>query len=90
MITHLKSIVLLLVSFSLIAFFSCKKSAYDTSKNETEVDKSEMVTVDENNVSESNEDLVAVDYKPFYDELSSHGEWIQVSAQDIGLPAKTS
>jgi uncharacterized protein DUF6600 len=86
---HIKSLFIVIISFSLLALFSCKKSGYDTSKTETEVDKSEMVTVDENNVTESNEDLVAVDYKPFYDELSSHGEWVQVSAQEVGLPTSS-
>lgn len=89
MLPHFRTLLLIIISFSVLGLFSCKKSS-DQPKSETETGKTEMTTVGENDLSESDEDLLTVDYKEFYDELAPHGEWVQVSAQDLGLQMKTS
>lgn len=45
----------------------------------------EIAPVSEDDVTETDEDLLSVDYSQFYDDLSPHGKWIEVSAKDLGL-----
>lgn len=61
--------------------FSCKSSNYtDAQQN----DKGAVLdTVANSDINESQEDLMTVDYKQFYDELAPHGEWIEVTAADL-------
>ncbi len=74
---------------SLFVLSSCTKQA-DGDLNNEEKDKSlEATSIDENDLTESDEDLTTVDYKEFYDQLSSHGEWLQVQPEEIGLQSKT-
>lgn len=70
-------IVLAMLLFAILAS-SCSKDSDKTSKDEktgTEVSA----------YAETNEDLLTVDYKYFYGELSPGGEWIEVSAKDLGI-----
>ncbi|MBN8570409.1 MAG: hypothetical protein J0M18_12325 [Ignavibacteria bacterium] len=64
-----------------IISFSCKSSNYtDAQQN----DKGAVLdTVANSDINESQEDLMTVDYKQFYDELAPHGEWIEVTAADL-------
>ncbi|MBN1633633.1 MAG: hypothetical protein JW917_05665 [Ignavibacteria bacterium] len=70
-------LVCLLVVF---LFFSCSK--------DTEEIKSDVTTEEVSEFTESNDDFLTVDYDYFYKELSPHGEWIEVSAKDIGIEIK--
>ena len=79
---------LLILLVSLFAFFSCsKKSQENLSKDQIEQqDKNmEAIPIDEKDFTESDEDLTTVDYKEFYDQLAPHGEWVEVTLEDIGL-----
>ena len=64
-------------------FSSCTKTADNVQTKEDQ--NAETASIDEKDFSESNEDLTNVDYREFYDELSSHGEWIEVRSEEIGL-----
>lgn len=75
----------LIYSFLITAFISCTK---DSDKTATDEKAGEVSEVSE--FTESDEDLLAVDYTYFYNELSPHGEWIEVSAADLGLDLKNS
>lgn len=70
--------------FVMIFFFSaCSKKS-----NEIQNDKTKQIdntSADESSLQESKDDISAVDYKVFYDELSSKGEWIEVSGKELGL-----
>ncbi len=72
---------LLIMMASLFVLSSCTKQA---DKNLTEEQKEqqgenlEASSIDETDFTESDEDLTTVDYKEFYDQLSAHGEWVQV------------
>lgn len=80
---------LLTLTASLFVFSSCTKTA-DGNLNNSQLDRNlEATAVDEKDFSESDEDLTSVDYKEFYDQLSPHGEWIQVDREEIGLEHKT-
>jgi len=70
-----------LFSFLFFTFSSCTKDSDKTTKDEnTSGDVSDITEF-----TESNEDLLTVNYNYFYSELSLHGEWIEVSAKNIGL-----
>jgi hypothetical protein len=79
----------LIGGFVLILFimglFSCSKKPGDT---ETSTGEGEVITVSENDFTETDEDLLTVDYKEFYDELAPHGEWIEVTDKEIGVDMK--
>lgn len=74
----------LIVSINFLLFFfvlgliSCSKSSDN-------IEEAKLEIIPENDFSESDEDLTNVDYKEFYDELSPHGEWIEVKDKDIGI-----
>ena len=57
--------------------------------NTEKVESTEETSIDEKDFSESDEDLSTVDYKEFYDQLSPHGEWMQVRSGEIGLKPNT-
>ncbi|MBE2217484.1 MAG: hypothetical protein IAE90_04720 [Ignavibacteria bacterium] len=76
------------VLFAIILFSSCNKTADGnlTREQYDEGDKNlEAVAVDENDISESDEDLTSVNYMEFYEQLAPYGEWIQVKPEDIGM-----
>jgi hypothetical protein len=70
---------------SLFMISSCSKSAYKNVSVEQTEENSEEALIEEKDFTESDEDLLTVDYKDFYDQLSGHGEWIQVRPVEIGL-----
>jgi hypothetical protein len=74
---------ILFVFLVLFAMFSsCTKESDKTSKTEQPGGDAAEFT-------ETNEDLLSVDYKEFYSELSSGGEWIEISAKDLGIKIDT-
>ncbi len=75
--------LLLLLSILLFTFSSCKK---DSDKTKTENTGGDVLNVSE--FTETNEDLLTVDYSYFYKELQGKGEWIEVSAKDLGIDIK--
>lgn len=79
------TIILLMVIFG---FSSCTKNSEEISENNKETINKATVPVREDDFNETDEDLLKVDYKEFYDELAPHGEWVQVSADDIGIDLK--
>ncbi len=88
----LNNIGLLAVMALLLMFTSCSKPANgNLSKEQKQLqDKNlEAFSVDDKDLSESDEDLTNVNYKQFYDQLSPHGEWVQVTPEEIGLKSKT-
>ena len=78
---------LFLLLFTVFGFSSCTRESDKTSEQK---DEETNETVSESDFTESDEDLLSVDYKQFYDELAPHGEWVQVSAEDLGLDLKKS
>jgi hypothetical protein len=76
--------IALLSSFLFVA--SCKKTNDITESSQEEIE----TPVPESDYNESNEDLFSVNYQEIYDELADHGEWLQVSADDIGLNKESS
>jgi hypothetical protein len=69
-------------------FFSCtRKSDEITNKDETRA-KATNVSALKSDFNESPQDLQDVDYKEFYDELSPHGKWVQVTGRDLGIDLK--
>lgn len=76
----------LLMLFVLTAVLSsCSKNNQETSSKS---DKSETEKISNTNYVESDEDLFTVDYKEFYDQLAPHGEWIEVTGNDVGIDVK--
>lgn len=59
--------------------FSCKSSSYSELNDQA----AKKDTISQADVNESHEDLLTVDYKQFYDELAPHGEWIEVTSNDL-------
>ncbi|MCI0449749.1 MAG: hypothetical protein L0Y79_08195 [Chlorobi bacterium] len=70
-----------------LALVSCTKKSDETGEVEDEK-STDMETVSADNFTESDEDLLTVDYKEFYDELAPHGEWVEVTDKDIGVDLK--
>ena len=85
----LRTMGLLIMMASLFLFTSCSKKADGNLSNEQQDKNLEASAVDEKDFTESDEDLMTVDYKEFYDQLSPHGEWVQVKPEEIGLQPKT-
>ena len=85
----LRTMGLMIMTASLFVFSSCTKTA-DGNLNNDQKDKNlEATAVDDKDFTESDEDLTNVDYKEFYDQLSPHGEWVQVNREEIGLEPET-
>jgi hypothetical protein len=72
--------------FIISGLVSCTKKNDDTADNE--VKEADMVSVSSDDIQETDEDLLSVDYKEFYDELAPHGEWVEVKGDDIGVDMK--
>lgn len=75
-----------LILFLLGGLISCTKRSDDTADNM--VKEADLETVSSNDLNESDEDLLNVDYKEFYEDLAPHGEWIEVKPDDIGVDLK--
>ncbi|MCX6163002.1 MAG: hypothetical protein NTV87_16915 [Ignavibacteriae bacterium] len=83
---------LLFLLVSLFILYSCSKTAKESLTEEQKqlADKNlEASSIDEKDFTESDADLTSVDYKEFYDQLTAHGEWVQVTPEEIGLQSKT-
>jgi hypothetical protein len=85
----IKTEVFLLLLFLLTLMISCTKKSDETTKTDDK-DKSELVALSNEDLNESDEDILTVDYKQFYDELAPSGEWIEVTGNDIGVDLKKS
>ncbi len=84
----LRTMGLLAFTVSIFMFSSCTKNADGnlTEEQKQMLDKNlEATSVEDNDFAETDEDLSAVDYKEFYDQLAPHGEWVQVQPEEIGL-----
>jgi len=91
----LRNIGSLFFIISIFLFSSCSKTTNKDITNENiktqeTQENQETIIIDENDFTESDDDLASVDYKEFYDQLSPHGEWLQVSSEEIGMNLKTS
>src|SRR6187401_187468 len=80
-ITKIRYAVLIMMIF-LLSSCSRKGGESETSNNN---EATQEITLKSDDLNESNEDLYTVDYKAFYDELSAHGEWIEVTGEELGL-----
>src|SRR5260221_10458278 len=83
-ITISYSCIIATLLFSL-SFISCSKINEERAQKEASIKSEDVQKVDDNNFNENAEELMRVDYKQFYDELSPHGQWVQVKASDIGI-----
>ncbi len=83
MLFRKKDVLLTLILFVLITLPSCSKKSDIKNDQDDKVKNEEQLS--DSNFTETNEDLLTVDYKQFYDELSPHGEWVQVNAKDLGI-----
>lgn len=65
---------------------SCSEKSNDNQINKDEgINNEEMITLNEDDFEESDEDLLMVDYNEFYSELAPHGEWIEVTGKELEL-----
>ena len=81
--------VLIVFICSLFIIYSCSKSENAGSTKEQSDQNPEAVLIDENNFTESDEDLATVDYKEIYEQLTPAGEWLQVNPEEIGMKPGT-
>lgn len=81
--TKFKLAAIFLAIFFFAGLISCNKKTDETSQNNVQ-----RAAIDEKDFKETDEDLMNVDYKQFYDELAPHGEWIEVTDKDIGINLK--
>ncbi len=72
--------IILMCMLTVFLFSSCSK--------DTEEIKSDVTSGEVSEFTESNDDFLTVDYDYFYKELSPHGEWVEVSAKDLGIDIK--
>jgi hypothetical protein len=82
---------LLILMASLFVLTSCSRAAKESltkEQKEQQDNNLEAASVDENDFTETDEDLLTVDYKEFYDQLAPHGEWIEVNPEEVGLKSK--
>ncbi|RPI13863.1 MAG: hypothetical protein EHM58_17660 [Ignavibacteriae bacterium] len=83
---------LLMIAIALLMFTSCSRTADgNITKDQKEIQNKnlEESSIDQKDFTESDEDLTNVNYKEFYDQLTAHGEWVQVKPEEIGLQPKT-
>lgn len=69
----------------IILVSSCTKVSDETGNN---LQTNETETISDTNFRETLTDLLTVDYKEFYDQLEPHGEWIEVTGDDVGVNTK--
>ncbi len=79
----IKTAAIFSVMFIFLGLISCSKKNNETS--DKTINEAEMEQVNKDDFTETDEDLLTVDYKEFYDELAPHGEWIEVKGRDIGV-----
>jgi hypothetical protein len=87
----LSTMGLIILIASMFVLYSCSKVAREslTKVQKEQQDKNTDTTlVDDKDFTETDEDLMTVDYKEFYDELAPYGEWVQVNPEDVGLKSK--
>lgn len=82
----LNIVVVLVGLFFLSTFMSCSKNSDDLSEQDPE--KIESEAIKDEDLTEADEDLLKVDYKEFYDALAPHGEWIEITEEDIDVDLK--
>jgi len=87
---YTKNIIKLIIPvFALFILIpGCSKKSDETQADKTQTDKTtqtDNTLVDENSLQESDDDIASVDYKTFYDELSSKGEWVEIDGKELGL-----
>jgi hypothetical protein len=81
-----KFAAIFIIALLAVGLTSCTKKEGDLSdKQPDNVTEVELVDVDDGDLIESSDDLLNVDYKPFYDELSKSGEWIEVTSEELGI-----
>lgn len=88
----IRSAGLFILICSLFIIYSCTKSDNASStkdQNENQYKNTEATSIDEKDFTESDEDLTTVDYKEIYDRLTPHGEWLEVSPEEIGIKPET-
>lgn len=88
----LRTTGLMIFIVTLFAFSSCSRTADESltgEQKEQQDNNIETSSVDETDFTETDVDLTTVDYKEFYDQLSPHGEWIQIRSEEIGLEPQT-
>ena len=78
------TLLIVLATFSFLYLQGCNKQSEKVSDNTTATDNKQASAF-----TESDADLVNVDYKDFYDKLAPKGEWIKVTPDDLGIKAKT-
>lgn len=78
----------LLAVLTLISLFTLSSCTKNSTSNKDDNANNEKTALSDSNYKETNEDLLTVDYKQFYDELAPHGDWVQVSAKDLGIDLK--
>lgn len=83
-ISFLRTSLGLLLILTFFTFSSCSK---DSDKNVKDQKTGENVSTS-TEFTETNEDLLTVDYTYFYNQLSGHGEWVEMSSKDLGLNIK--
>lgn len=84
----LRALSIVLIMLGSFMFYSCTKTADgNLSKDQSGEENKDLeaTAVEDKDLAESDEDLTTVDYKEFYEQLSPHGEWIQVKPEDIGM-----
>jgi hypothetical protein len=81
---NIKLVAVFTVIFFLLGLVSCNKSDQNTDSK----DNADLVDVNKNDFNEKDEDLLSVDYKEFYDQLAPHGEWIEVTEDNIDIELK--
>lgn len=81
----------IILIFSIVFVFSCSKKSDENTKSEKKSGDTSTTTVSgdtSTGFKETDEDLLTTDFDYFYKELSSHGEWVEVKAKDLGLDIK--
>ncbi len=88
----LRTMGLFILMVSMFVLYSCSKKAQENLSEEQKQQQDnsmDALLIDEKDITETDKDLTTVDYKEFYDQLAPHGEWIQVSLEEIGMKAIT-
>ncbi|MCX6163556.1 MAG: hypothetical protein NTU73_01635 [Ignavibacteriae bacterium] len=84
----LRTMGLLILMASLFVLTSCSRTAKESltkEQKEQQDNDLEAASIEENDYAETDEDLMTVDYKEFYDELAPYGEWVQVNPEDVKM-----
>lgn len=82
--SKIRTLLFVFLALACTISYSCKSSSYSGQNDQAAVKD----TVSQTDINESEEDLMTVDYKQFYDELAPHGEWIEVTSKDLKTDEK--